>query len=270
MGNIVVHNSTFYLCLNLHQQSILKHKGISAEIVNMIDLEYAYDQGIKKYVILNDTLPVFFRIVNINIVDVELWQEGLIPFLGINYNARSFIRSSINQYFNFNFTRGYRPYFFNGIKKIKTAFDPDVLKQLGVQSEIQYDPNIIFYNDSGCDNAMYPIYLSTNFYSSGMMSDHVAQMKSFFNLLKVYPQLKFRPHPSEVYLFKNLINPERIELNYKYSNFVIGTISTLLYVNNVRGAHCNVDLRGFSDIVKRAFYSNVISFLPGCVIENDI
>lgn len=256
--------NSFFFCLNLHQQNILFEKGIHSNIVNASDLEQAILSGAKRIVLFNDTIPDVFKILKNFDGKVELWQEGLIPFFGIRFNTKSTIRILVNEIFPARLLRGLRPYFFNGIDTIRTAYDPAYLRALGVAAKnIIYDPTVFTYRPINGDFCDVPLYLGTDFYSEGMLQDHRAQIKNFKKLKERMPKVKFKPHPKEVDLFRKIFDPYALELSKSFSNEVFGTISTALYLNFASESKVTFILEGHSDIVKRAHRNNVQCLFVG-------
>lgn len=248
----------FYFCINQHQKNILKHKRIHSDIVGLDDLKLALRRGVNKIIIFNDTIPGIYRATKKYDVDIELWQEGIIPFTSIPFNLKSRLRIAVNKFVPRSIFKGYRPYFFNGIQTIRAAYPASMLEKKGVTcKKIIYDPEIFSYRPEMNNASGAPLYLATDFYSEGLLQDHAAQLKNFENLKKTVPNIKFKPHPKEIDLSLEILGQNNIEMDTIYSHDVYGTISTSIFLNHTGGSRVNFVLDGHSEIVKRAFKENV-------------
>ncbi len=259
-------NDVFYFSISTHQILILKEKGLACEIVNLPDLEAALKSGIRKLVIFNDTIPGVMRLIKKFNIEAELWQEGLVPFHGFVYNYKSFVRNRIFANIPCSLFDGYRPYFYNGCKLIRTAYPETSFNGLKSGVKVIQDCDIFKYSDALAPVSDHPIYAATDLHSSRLMADHHVQINNFLNLRKLFPNLRFRPHPSEFNLFSKIFPDEYLSFDFKYSNLLIGTISTLLYINMQRGGKSILFLQGHTKILHEISRLNVIPFLKGCEI----
>lgn len=248
----------FYLCLNEHQRNILRFKNIDSNIVNVDDLNIALRKGANRIILFNDTIPVAHKMLAKFDVEVELWQEGIIPFFGLSFNAKSLVRNIIRRCTNANAFVGYKPYFYNSIDTIRTAYSPEYLMSMGVSAKkILYEPDIFAYTNAEFNDAPYPLYLATDYYSEGMVKDHLAQIKNFMALKEEFEDIKIRPHPKEIGFFRKELSETDVETKYAYSSRVFGSISTSLLINRFRGSNVNFILDNHSNTVKEAWRCNV-------------
>lgn len=248
----------FYFCINQHQKNILEYKGLCCDIVGLNELNLALDRGVKKIIVFNDTIPAIYRYIKKYHVEIELWQEGIIPFMGMSFNLKSKFRLAVDNFLPKNILKGYRPYFFNGIQTIRTAYPVSLLEENGVICDkIIYDPEIFSYKPNHNKILDAPLYLATDFYSEGLFKDHYAQIKNFIKLKKIIPGIKFKPHPKELKISIEILGVNNVESDTIYSNDVYGTISTSIYLNHIRGSKVNFLLENHSKIIRRAFRENV-------------
>ena len=84
----------------------MEYKGLHSNIVGLNDLNAALDRGVKKIIVFNDTIPALYRSITNYDAELELWQEGIIPFMGMPFNLKSKFRLAVNKFLPKNMLKG--------------------------------------------------------------------------------------------------------------------------------------------------------------------
>jgi hypothetical protein len=249
-----------------HQQEIANFNAKDTDLI-LLNSQFnlsQFDGDTGEIILFNDVRPDLKEIKRM-FDQTVLWQEGLIPYFGFTYNFRSYVRKLLSSKVFFNSTIGYRPYFYNNCDIIRTAYSAEHMSSMGIGSEIIVDKDIFSYRSVEDVISNYPIFFGAAFISNGMSLDHFAQIENYRQLKRVFPEIKFKPHPRDVYWFKYGDRADKLglslEFNVNFSSKSFGNLSTSLFNNYKLGLEVVIIHSGHSDIVQKAMKINICPFI---------